>query len=324
MSSTATAIANPFPLTADQLAAYERDGFVVVPGMVPLSTVDAVRTVFAAVVERLARTWFDEGFVTDTFDDEPFETRYARLREQLPPKFPTSWRKILVSPEVHALWRTPEILGRARSIVGDEVYAHGVWNGRPREPHTSVQTIAWHQDAHYYKGWNGDDGKLLSVWMPLVPVDERHGCLQFMPGSHTRGWIERVRGTRYNGLYTVPDAVLADFEPVSVPLQPGDAVLFSDTTLHQALPNEGEYVRWSIDIRFGQPTPEVIAKTPRGYWCFSASDPSRVEDFETWAARYDYDEVGLDAEIENVQVAQVDLDALARELGTSRSELEAF
>jgi phytanoyl-CoA hydroxylase len=318
-----TSTTQDFALTDDQIAQFDEQGFLILRGIVPAEVRDRVQAIFEQVVDKLATAWKAEGLVSSTYDDLTFEKRFAALRAELPARFPTSWRKALVSTAVYDLWQQPELLGRIRSLVGDEVYAHGVWNGRPREPHTAVQKILWHQDAHYYKGWNSSDGKLISMWMPLVPVTAESGCLQMAPGSHTRGYIDRIRG--FNGLFTVADEELKGSDIVTAEMNPGDALIFTDLTLHQALPNEADFVRWSIDIRFGTATPEIISKTPRGYYCFSGEDPSRVESFETWQARYNYDEVGLDAEIESLEDApKVDLDEAARELQVSRTELEVF
>jgi phytanoyl-CoA hydroxylase len=315
--SPVTVTLHDHALTTDQLAEFEERGFVILRDVVPVEVRDGLQGVFEAVVEDLARSWYDEGKITDTYDDLPFRTRFAALRAQLPARFPTSWRKALVSEEVYQLWQRPELLGPIRSLVGDEVYAHGVWNGRPREPYTAIQRILWHQDAHYYKGWDDADGDLISMWIPLVSVNAESGCLQRL------GYLPLIRG--FNGLFTVADDLIDESKVFTAEMEPGDALLFGDVTLHQGLPNEADFVRWSIDIRFGTASPEIISKTPRGYYCYSATDPSRVETFDAWKARYDYSDVGLEAELENFdEAAATDLDEVARQMGVSRSELEVF
>lgn len=308
-------------LTAEEREQLGRDGFVVLRGIIPATALEAVRQVFEVTVDNLARQWREEGFVTDTADYESFERRFALLRAQLPPKFPTSWRKVLVSRAVYALWQEPALVDRVRDLIGDEVFAHGIWNGRPREPgHAEVQRIGWHQDAHYYRAWDPADGALLTVWMPLVPVDARNGCLQLMPGSHRRGWIEPERSL--NGLWTVNDSELTG-TPHTASMAPGDALFFTDRTLHRALDNNSDGVRWSIDIRFGQATPAIMSKTPRGYICHSEQDPSRVETFEQWEARYDYGLNQLADELQKPE-SRLTVEEVAAQLGTSRSELESF
>lgn len=297
---------------------YERDGFVVLRGLLPDEALAPVRDVFAAAVDRLAKDWVAEGFIPDACESEPFERRYAAIRAQHPARSPVSWRRILVSRPVYNLWQRPEILAPIRTLVGDEVFAHGIWNGRPREPHQPIQTINWHQDAHYYKDWDASDGRLVTCWIPLVPVDERNGCLQVIRGSHTRGMAKPIR--EKTGLFTVDEDATAG-DAVSLPMDPGDVLLFSDVTMHRSLHNESDGVRWSIDIRFGQPAPEIMRKTKLGYRCFSASDPSQVESFETWEAKYDY---VFPPEFFDPSRSPADLDAIAKRIGVSRSELEVF
>jgi hypothetical protein len=316
---------NDHPLTDEELGIYADTGFVVVRGAVPEDARQQVIGAMQQAVEKMARSWKDEGFLSDTCDNLPFATRWAALRRQVPPKYPVSWRRILVCSGVYQLWQRPEILGRARSVLGNEVYAHGIWNGRPREPGTaSTQRVHWHQDAHYYKDWAPSDGKLVSCWMPLVPVDERSGCLQFLPGSQRGGRLERVKAS--NGLFMVPEQLLEGYEPVSVPGAPGDLIIFSDTTVHRALDNVSDYVRWSFDIRFGQATPEIISKSNTGYYCFSAADPARVESCATWLKRheYTYEELLDMLETRASSTERVTADDAARALGVTRTELDAF
>jgi hypothetical protein len=327
MDPMAATIGNAFPLTDRELADYEENGFVVLRGVVPEGARAPVVEAMERAVEKMARVWKDEGLIEDSCDDLPFEKRWAALRQQVPPKRPVSWRRVLVCPGVYELWQRPEILGRVRSIVGDEVYAHGIWNGRPREPGTAAtQKINWHQDAHYYTSWEPGDGKLVSCWMPMVHVDERSGCLQFLAGSNRGGLAPRVRDP--NMLFTVESSSIEPYTAVSVPTDPGDLIIFSDTTLHQALDNEADYVRWSIDIRFGEPTDGIVSKTPRGYYCFSAADPTRVESYETWAKRYEYSLEELLEELEQRRDSPprgpIDPDEAAKALGISRAELEVF
>jgi phytanoyl-CoA hydroxylase len=310
----------PMVLSVGEREAYERDGYVVRRGVLPPEVIEQIRGVFAAAVDKLAQAWKADGLIEDSHDDADFDHRWALLRAQLPAKYPTAWRRILASPEVYALWQRPELLGVAQDLFGPELVAHSIWNGRPRDSGAQdVQRIDWHQDAHYYKAWDEKDGGLLSTWIPLVPVSAETGCLQICPGSHKLGLIPQIRGA--NGLRTIDDSVLTD-EPVTLDMEPGDVLHFGDLTVHRALDNVTDRVRWSIDIRHGEHTPEIWSKSGRGYICAS-EDPSKVEDFDTWIARYDYDLHGLSEEL-GTSYGGLDEDQAAAVLGTSRAELEAY
>lgn len=276
-------------LTAEQIAFYEEQGYLLLRGVLPVAALEPVKHVFERAVEQQANEWFAAGKIQDKCEGWPFETRYAGLREQFPHHFSNSWKRILMSRELYDLWQTPELLDIVRPLVGDEVYAHGTWNGRPRAPKQPVATIDWHQDAHYYPHYDPADGPLVSVWIPLVPVDEVSGCLQVMPESHKRGALPAVRLPR-NNLVGLADEDIEGLTPHSCVMQPGDVLLFGALTAHRALENNADYVRWSVDIRYcGATNPQLLEKAGHGYYCFSAAHPARIESFETWAAQYNYE-----------------------------------
>ena len=271
-------------------AELDERGVAIVRGALSEDVLASLGRAFDDGIDRLARQRGLGDLIDDEWRTQSRDERYKRLRGHLK-AVSGSWRKLLVSPEIYAMWQVPALLDLARPVLGDDVYAHPVWNGRPRESFTH-QRVHWHQDAHYYKGWDPADGRLLSMWMPLVPVREDTSCLQFVPGSHRRGWIERIRDE--NQQFTVPDEHLDGAEVLTAEMEPGDVVVFTDTTLHQSTDMVGDGIRWSLDIRFSPYTPAFLEKSPRGYRC--APDP---EPYETWAARYEYEPVDLVEELEN-------------------------
>jgi ectoine hydroxylase-related dioxygenase (phytanoyl-CoA dioxygenase family) len=179
-------------LTEGQRRQFAGQGYVVLRNVLPDEVLAPVRRAMARVVDQQARTWLAEGRIRDLCQDLPFETRYAALRAQAPPAFSNIWRTVLVCPEVYAVWRRPELLGPVRSLVGDEVYAHGTWVGRPRAPNQPAMTVLWHQDAHYYQDWSPADGPMVTCWIPLVPVDRRSGCLEVVAASHHAGHLPPI------------------------------------------------------------------------------------------------------------------------------------
>jgi hypothetical protein len=277
-------------LTADQVARFEDDGFLLLRDALDPDSLEPVRAVFEDAVETQAREWFSKGLIKDRCEGLDFPRRYGALREQLPPTYSNSWRRILVSPALYSVWQHPVLVGLARGLVGDELYASPTWNGRPRAPRQLKQTIDWHQDAHYMPDYAAGDGRVLSVWMPLVPVDERSGCLQVAPGSHKRGYRPRVTLSR-NNLVGLADEEIAGFEPYSCIMNPGDVLLFGELTYHRSLDNVSDCTRWSLDVRYFDARNETLRRKspPGGYYCFSAADPSRVEPYEAWASHYTWE-----------------------------------
>jgi hypothetical protein len=290
--------ATAFALTDDERATFERQGYLVLRGRIPLDTVDELFGVFSRTVDELATRWHRRGLISDVLADYPLDERYLGLLANDNVPVPSAWRRILVSETVFGLWQLPGLLGAVRSLLGEEVHAHGVWNGRPRDPFGRSQQVSWHQDAYYYRDWSAADGPLISAWIPLVEVDETSACLQFVTGSHERGWIPRQRLA--NGEYGSADTG-ADEDVFTARMQPGDVVLFTDTTLHQSAPNLSDHVRWSIDIRFARADSAAAARDRRGYRCASVAEPSSVLDFDQWQAQYRYEPEELLDELTNFE-----------------------
>ena len=307
-------------VTDEEVAAFDRDGFLIRRGVIDNDTLAGLRRVFADAVDRLADSWVEAGVIDNPARDESFDQRWNVLRAQLPAMYATAWRRILVSPEVYALWQHPVLVETARALIGEELIAHSVWNGRPRDSGgLDTQRIHWHQDAHYYKQWDASDGKLVSAWLPLVPVDEAAGCLQMGPGSHKQGLVPQVPSV--NGLRTVADEHVPA-QPFTASMEPGDVLFFTDLTLHRALDNTAGRVRWSIDIRYGEATEPVVRKSGRGYICHSA-DPSKVESYEQWRAKYQYSLKELGEEL-GADYGDGDAKTIANAIGTSALDLESY
>lgn len=274
------------PLTQEQLADYERDGCLVLRNAVGAATRQRVAACFEEIVDAFAREMVAAGDLADLHEDLPFETRWAAIRAEVPATRPMVWRRVLVRPEIHDLWLEPALLGAAHSVLGPELRAYDLFNGRPREPHADLQTIDWHQDAFNCPRWDENDSRILTFWIPLVPVDEESGCLAVVPGSHGQGVLPS-RADEF-GITKIDPGAAGDLEGLAgtpVPMQPGDALMFNELVLHRSLPNVSERVRWSVDIRFSADEPAHRDKAPGGFRVRSESLPP--ESAQEWAAKWD-------------------------------------
>ena len=283
----------PIILSEGQLESFEAEGWLVVQNALKEDHLGPIRQVMSRTVDRQSREWLRQGLIKDACEGEPFETRYGSLRQQLPATFSNSWRRILVSPEIFSVWQYPPLISIMRQLIGDELYASTIWNGRPRAPQQSVQTIDWHQDAQYMQDYDEKD-IAIGVWIPLVPVEEKSGCIQVIPGSHRKGLRPEIRVER-NNLLGLADCEVEGMKAVSCPMVPGDVLLFSELLYHRSVENFSDYTRWSLDVRyFSALNKELEMKEKKryresGYYCFSSQDFSRVTPYEVWAAAYDYD-----------------------------------
>lgn len=102
---------------------------------------------------------------------------------------------------------------------------------------------AWHQDIPY---WPHSVGNQLGIWIPLQDVDERNGCLGFVPGSHKLGVLPShdLHG-HVNALDFIPESMRT---PVWVPLKAGDCTVHHGLTLHGAGANTSDQPRIALSI----------------------------------------------------------------------------
>ena len=151
-------------------------------------------------------------------------------------------------------------------ILGAEIRLYPNYSVRPKFPEWEGTLVWWHQDGGYTKFWDHSEMavetfdvenlRMLNIWSPLVPAREENGCMQFVPGTHRLGIVPHVRRQYY--LEIVGEEYTALFKKaVSIELDPGDMVLFSNLLFHQGLPNRSKMIRWNLDWRYqdaSQPT----------------------------------------------------------------------
>ena len=99
----------------------------------------------------------------------------------------------------------------------------------------------WHQDKFY---WPLDTDKMITMWMPLVDIDEEMGVIRFASGSHTRGAVDNVEisdeSEEIFGRYLAENAF-----PIEGPrsMKAGDATFHLGWTVHSAGANRSAKMR---------------------------------------------------------------------------------
>ncbi len=131
-----------------------------------------------------------------------------------------------------------EILGADRLFLHMPPMARAVV---PEAPHAAVPL---HQDASY----NPHLRDFLTLWVPLVPIDDVCGGVAVYPGSH-RAEVITGPAPANDWLPAIQPPEGAE-RVVLAPLRIGDVVILHSRVMHESMRNRSDHVRLSCDYRF--------------------------------------------------------------------------
>jgi hypothetical protein len=224
----------PYPtISQDLVAAFRRDGFVVVHDVLPAEDLRRLEELALRLVadrERIASDW-------DWREGEPVDGRAFRIVQTCP---------TVVAPEVvvGSAWREWATRAAARLLGQDVEFWYDQFLGKP--PRASAPT-PWHQDEGYWGRRIADRG--ITCWFALHDVEPRNGCMHFVRGAHRGG----VRPHR-NPPEVASDLLVCDLRPgdevVPCPLPVGSVSFHHSAMPHMTPANDSESWRLSFTQHF--------------------------------------------------------------------------
>jgi len=106
----------------------------------------------------------------------------------------------------------------------------------------------WHQDyGYWYKNEFLLPGEMMSVMVAITTANKANGCLQVIKGSHRMGRIEHgFAGEQVGASQHYVDLALKTMELIYVEINAGDALFFHSNLLHRSEANLSDQPRWSL------------------------------------------------------------------------------
>jgi ectoine hydroxylase-related dioxygenase (phytanoyl-CoA dioxygenase family) len=226
----------PPVLTSDAVTKFWEHGFLAVPELCTAQEVewlrDILRGLFAQRVGWHKGDFFDFAG-PDAPDSDPV---LPQLLE--PSQYEPALKKAMF--RVRALAIAKQLLGPSAELV----FEHAML-----KPARIGAETPWHQDEAFCPIYNNYQS--ITIWMPLQPVDLSNGCMQFIPGSHTKAVLPHRRLNNDPKLHGLEVYGVDVGEPVTCPLHAGGATVHHCRTLHHAGPNLTEAPRWAYALGFG-------------------------------------------------------------------------
>ena len=231
----------PPGFTADELAAFHRDGYVIVRALAEESLRRRLLDVTLNDVRRLVEPLEFEADVRYPGAPESRDAAGGRTVRRL--------KQALSRDYAFVEWVThPALVARLSQLLGPDYLC-------PLAHHNCVMTkqpafssdTGWHQDIRY---WSFARPELVTLWLALGEERPDNGCLRVIPGSHRMSFD---RSQFDDAVFFRPDPpdnqALID-RAVSAELRPGDVLFFHCRTLHAATRNYTHETKYSAVFTF--------------------------------------------------------------------------
>jgi ectoine hydroxylase-related dioxygenase (phytanoyl-CoA dioxygenase family) len=213
-------VENPSALRREQIAMFNRDGFLKGVRIFNEEEIAAHRRYFDILLERVIAAGGDS-----------YSISTAHLKY----------------PEVYDLLRHPRIVAVVKDLLGENVIGWGshYFCKMPRDG----KRVSWHQDASY---WPLTPSRTVTVWLAIDDADTENACMRFIPGSHLYGHLTWRLSEDDEG--NVLNQTIAEVErfgaPVDDVLRAGKISIHSDLTLHGSEANDSDRRRCGLTLRY--------------------------------------------------------------------------
>lgn len=225
----------------EELAKFERDGFILLPGLAPPD-------LLSRLIEQAERLAADPQPPVEFEAAVGYPGAPATLEEP-GGKTIRRVRKVVGRHPAFMEWAShPCVASRLRQLLGPDLVVPLAHHNciMFKDPKFSSDT-GWHQDVRY---WRFQRPELVSVLLALDPSNPQTGSLKFIPGTHRMTFApDRLDAESFLIEDHPANKALLD-TVVETSVQPGDVVFFHCRTFHAASRNRTAQYRRSLILTY--------------------------------------------------------------------------
>lgn len=245
-------------LSHEQIAFYQENGYVVVPGLLSSNEAAAYRRETHALMERLSArrnvdaTWGSAKDIAGGAATQLLHCHDVQFQS-------AAFARLIVDER---------LTGVAADLIGPNVQLHHT--KAFIKPPEKGSPFPMHQDAPFFPH---DNHSMIAVIVHFDDAPEEKGCVRVVPGSHKNGILPHLP----DGGYHLPLDEYPVASALPVPAKAGDALFFSYLTIHGSGINVSNEARTTVLIQMRDPAdpPTVRTHESRGQGMMLAGfDPS--------------------------------------------------
>jgi ectoine hydroxylase-related dioxygenase (phytanoyl-CoA dioxygenase family) len=221
---------------------FERDGFIIEKDLIDKERIENIhneaKLIFSIQIERIGlnEPWtFYDGM--KALYEHNFET------------FKNCGKQVQHLISLHDLSLNYCIIETAKKVCGlrfPNICTRPVlmFNSKELASNKAYHTTPLHQDIASMQGSKNS----IVAWTPLIEMDDTHGFLKAIPGSHKEGLVSDDINDFGFGEVTDTDYTESNF--VEVKLTMGDVILFDAHLIHKSGDVKHGRIRWSAHFRY--------------------------------------------------------------------------
>lgn len=212
-------------LSHEQIAKYQKDGFVVIEDFLSADELTFWRTALDEAVEKRNGNKLPDRKEVYGKGDDADKSYYDNVFDQLI----NLWQD---NEKMHKLMLDERLGKMAARLAGADGIR--IWHDQALIKKPWANPTSWHLDTPY---WSFSDRRALSIWVALDDATYENGCLFFIPGSYQRTTFENPGIGKNMGAIFTTYPEFKKSKSVAAPMRAGSCSFHNGLTIHGAHAN---------------------------------------------------------------------------------------